>query len=78
MKRPLTRKETAPRNVAAKALREGQFQPKVEANPHAYKRKQKHRQAVALDVDEEAVSPESEADRTEGGRPWVDLAAPLC
>ena len=31
-----------PRNVAAKALREGQFQAKVEADPKAYKRRRKH------------------------------------
>lgn len=43
VKIPLTRKQTAPRNVAAKALREGQFQPKVEPDPKAYKRKKKHK-----------------------------------
>jgi hypothetical protein len=32
-----------PRNVAAKALSEGQFQPKVEADPKAYNRRVKHR-----------------------------------
>jgi hypothetical protein len=31
-----------PRNVAAKALREGRFQPKVEADPKAYSRRRKH------------------------------------
>lgn len=42
MKIPRTRKQTAPRNVAAKALRQGQFQPKVEKNPKGYVRKPKH------------------------------------
>jgi hypothetical protein len=41
-KLPLTRKQLAPRNVAAKALREGQFQPKVEPDPKAYRRRPKH------------------------------------
>jgi hypothetical protein len=36
------RKAPKPRNVAAKALRMGQFQPKVEADPKAYRRRQKH------------------------------------
>jgi hypothetical protein len=44
MKVPRTRKQTAPRNVAAKALRHGQFQPKVEKDPKAYTRKPKHEQ----------------------------------
>lgn len=39
---PLTRKQAAPRNVAAKALREGQFRAKVEEDPKAYKRRPKH------------------------------------
>ncbi|RYD95955.1 MAG: hypothetical protein EOP61_18805 [Sphingomonadales bacterium] len=39
----LGRKQTAPRNIAAKALGEGQFKPKVELDPKAYRRKQKHR-----------------------------------
>ena len=43
MKIPLTRKQLAPRNVAAKALGEGQFKPKVEEDPKAYRRKQKHK-----------------------------------
>ncbi|MGV3490588.1 MAG: DUF7230 family protein [Devosia sp.] len=50
----LTRKQTAPRNAAAKALREGQFQPKIEDDPKAYKRRQKHaRNAVDEAVDRE-------------------------
>ncbi len=39
----LGRKATAPRNLAAKALGEGQFKPKMEADPKAYRRKQKHK-----------------------------------
>lgn len=39
MKVPRTRKQSAPRNVAAKALRQGQFQPKVEKAPKIYSRK---------------------------------------
>ena len=42
MKKPRKRKPPAPRNVAAKALREGQFQAKVEKNPRAYARRPKH------------------------------------
>ena len=55
MKIPLTRKQTAPKNVAAKALREGQFQPKVEPDPKAYTRKSKHKAPpVVLDADVDA------------------------
>lgn len=50
MKVPLTRKQTAPRNVAAKALREGQFQPKVEPDPKTYKRKKKHKLDPVLEA----------------------------
>jgi hypothetical protein len=39
----LDRQQTAPRNLAAKALAEGQFKPKVETDPRTYRRKQKHR-----------------------------------
>lgn len=53
MKVPLTRKQTAPRNVAAKALREGQFQPKVEPDPKSYKRKKKHRVDPVLDAEKQ-------------------------
>lgn len=45
MKIPRTRKQSAPRNIAAKALHEGQFQPKIEKDPKAYSRKRKHRGA---------------------------------
>lgn len=39
---PLTRKQSAPRNAAAKALRGGKFLPRVEADPKAYRRRPKH------------------------------------
>jgi len=42
MKIKLTRKQAAPPNLAAKALAEAQYRPKVEKNPKAYSRKQKH------------------------------------
>jgi hypothetical protein len=48
----LTRKQTAPRNVAAKALRDGPFKPKVEEDPKAYKRKKKHKQDPVLEAKE--------------------------
>ena len=53
MKVKLTRKQTAPRNVAAKALRQGQFQPKVEDDPKAYRRRGKHKQDPAAEAAEE-------------------------
>ena len=45
MKKPPPGKKLPPkpRNVAAKSLRAGPFQPKVEANPKAYSRKEKHK-----------------------------------
>lgn len=43
MKVPRARKHSAPRNLAAKALRQGQFQPKIEKDPKAYSRKRKHK-----------------------------------
>ena len=49
----LGRKQTAPRNVAAKALSEGQFKPKVEADPKAYRRKQKHKVDPVMKADVE-------------------------
>ena len=36
-----------PRNVAAKALAEGQFRPKVMADPKAYKRHPRHPEPLA-------------------------------
>jgi hypothetical protein len=53
MKVPLTRKQVAPRNVAAKSLREGQFQPKVEPDPKAYKRKKKHKADPVLEAEKQ-------------------------
>lgn len=53
MKRPLTRKETAPRNLAAKALGSGRFKPKVEADPNAYKRKGRYRPDPLADAERE-------------------------
>ncbi|MBL8591532.1 MAG: hypothetical protein JNK01_02520 [Devosia sp.] len=53
MKIPLTRKQIAPRNAAAKALREGQFQPKVEEDPKVYKRKKKHKTDPVLDAEKQ-------------------------
>jgi hypothetical protein len=49
----LGRKETAPRNVAAKSLAEGQFKPKVELDPKTYRRKQKHRVDPVMSADTE-------------------------
>ncbi len=49
----LTRKQTAPRNVVAKALRDGQFQPKVEPDPKSYKRKTKHKVDALLEAEEQ-------------------------
>ena len=49
----LTRKQTAPRNAAAKSLREGQFQPKIEADPKAYKRKTKHKADPVLEAEKQ-------------------------
>ena len=49
----LSRKQTAPRNLAAKALGEGQFKPKVEVDPKAYRRKQKHKVDPVVKADVE-------------------------
>jgi hypothetical protein len=49
MKKPRRKKPKAspkPRNVAAKALREGQFRPKVMADPKAYKRHPRHQEPL--------------------------------
>lgn len=48
----LTRKQVAPRNLAAKSLQAGQFQPKVEDDPKAYTRRRKHKRDPLLDVEE--------------------------
>ena len=52
---PLTRKQIAPRNAAAKALREGQFQPKVEPDPKAYRRRPKHPPKPPTDEEEPEI-----------------------
>jgi len=49
----LTRKQTAPRNAAAKSLREGQFQPKVETDPKAYRRRKKHKLDPVLEAEKQ-------------------------
>lgn len=51
MKRKLTRKETAPPNLAAKALGHPLFRPKVEADPRAYNRRVKHKKGSVGDAD---------------------------
>ena len=54
-KLPLTRKQVAPRNAAAKALREGQFQPKVEPDPKAYRRRPKHPPKPTVDEEDTEI-----------------------
>ena len=49
VKVPLSRMQTAPKNVAAKSLRAGQFQPKVEPDPKGYKRKTKHPKPIVVE-----------------------------
>jgi hypothetical protein len=49
----LDRKQTAPRNLAAKALGEGQFKPKVEPDPRTYRRRQKHKVDPVMNADVE-------------------------
>jgi len=53
LKRPLSRKETAPRNLAARALGSGAFKPKVEAAPNAYKRKGRYKPDPLAEADRE-------------------------
>jgi hypothetical protein len=43
MRKPKKKAPPKPRNVAAKALGSGRFKPKVEPNPKAYKRRQRHK-----------------------------------
>ena len=43
IKRKLSRKQAAPRNLAAKALAQRRFQPKVETASGSYSRKLKHK-----------------------------------
>jgi hypothetical protein len=47
MKKPKRKAPPKPRNLAAKSLRAGQFQPKVEPDPKAYKRRPKHKPPLA-------------------------------
>ncbi len=58
MKVKLTRKQLAPRNVAANALRQGQFRPRVEADPKAYKRRTRHKTDPTVDAAEPDVEVE--------------------
>lgn len=52
----LPRKKSAPRNLAARALRDPLFRPKVEADPKAYKRRPKHKQPISVtDPDSEST-----------------------
>ena len=43
MKARLTRKQSAPRNAAARALAQPRFAQKVEKDPKAYRRRQRHK-----------------------------------
>lgn len=43
MKAHLTRKQSAPRNAAARALAQPRFAQKVEKDPKAYRRRQRHK-----------------------------------
>jgi stalled ribosome alternative rescue factor ArfA len=49
----LGRKQVAPRNLAAKSLGDGQFKPRVETDPGAYRRKQKHKVDPVLKAEEQ-------------------------
>lgn len=60
MKIRLTRKQSAPPNLAAKALSEAQFKPKVEKNPRAYNRKQKHPKGSVIEHQLPFSTPEGE------------------
>ena len=46
MKKPKKKAPPKPRNLAAKSLSAGQFRPKVEPDPKAYKRRPKHKPDV--------------------------------
>ncbi|WP_055048260.1 DUF7230 family protein [Devosia sp. A16] len=50
----LTRKQAAPRNAAAKLLREGQFQPRVETDSKTYTRRKKHKVDPVLEAARQA------------------------
>lgn len=45
-RKPKSKPPPKPRNVAAKALAEGQFRPKVMTDPKAYKRHPRHPQPL--------------------------------
>ena len=64
MKIKLTRKQAAPPNLAAKALRQGQFQPKVEQNPKAYSRKGRRRARIESESGPSLVQESSSASFT--------------
>lgn len=66
MKHRLTRKEAAPPNLAAKALSNALFRPKVEKNPNAYNRKQKFKKGSLDDVQLPFLLPDAESEDNEG------------
>ncbi|MDB5507442.1 MAG: hypothetical protein JWR75_2080 [Devosia sp.] len=49
----LNRKTIAPRNLAAKSLRQGSFEQRVEKDPRAYVRKGKYRPGLPLEPEDE-------------------------
>ena len=53
MQTRLGRKQTAPRNLAAKALRGPRFAQKIEMNPKAYRRKTRHKTDPLREAEEE-------------------------
>lgn len=74
MKRRLTRKETAPPNLAAKALSLGQFRPKVADNPKAYKRSQKHKKGNLSDAQFPFSLPLARLEEVDAGEDDAPLA----
>ena len=66
MKHRLTRKEAAPPNLAAKALSNALFRPKVEKNPNAYNRKQKFKKGSLDDVQLPFSLPDTETEDNAG------------
>lgn len=67
MKRSLSRRQAAPPNLAARALRLGVFQHRVEKDPKAYSRKVKHKKGSLP----ESELPFALGDRTLSGRAAV-------
>ena len=51
-RKPKPRPSPKPRNVAAKALAEGQFRPKVIADPRVYRRQPRHPEPLVPTDDE--------------------------